>query len=600
MQSIISSLPESAGIYQYFDRNEKLLYIGKAKNLKNRVKSYWRFTPSFTPNHTLSLRIQKMLHEVTSLSYIIVDSEEDALVLENSLIKQLKPKYNILLRDDKTYPYICIDESQKFPRFEITRKAIKGKDIIYYGPFTTGGKVLLDALYEIYPLVQKKSCLNGKKACLFHQIGKCHAPCEDKISTQEYAKIVTKAKESILKRDNLIKAIESKMMIMATNERYEEAATLRDWTQTIKSLNIASTIDLASNVAFDIFAIATSESRGVIVKLFMRNGRIISSDFSYYNSTDYDDSCLGDAYKQTLLSFYQADMPNVCRNILLPVEIEDTKEIEQTLHKRFGFKINISTPKIGDKLKLTTLAMTNAYELLKQKSNSSAEPIEEKIASLLELLRIPYRVEIFDNSHHQGDATVGGMVVWSDGVWDKNSYRRYTLEAKDEYAQMREVLSRRIANFGIESPPDLWVLDGGATLLKLALSLLKDAGVNLDVIAISKEKLDAKAHRAKGAAKDILYTINDKYNLQPTDKRLQWVQNLRDEAHRYAIAFHRAKKRKVMIQSNLLEEKGIGKATIAKLLNHFGTFEAINSATLEDLNGIVSEKIAYTIKNTNS
>lgn len=595
MQSTISSLPSSAGIYQYFDKNNKLLYIGKAKNLKNRVKSYWRVTPSFSPNHTLALRIQKMLNEAETISYIIVENEEDALVLENSLIKQLKPKYNILLRDDKTYPYICIDESQKFPRFEITRKAIKGKNITYYGPFTSGGKVLLDALYEIYPLVQKKSCLNGKKACLFHQIGKCYAPCEDKISSEDYALIVAEAKESIFKRQNLLKAIEEKMILMALSERYEEAATLRDWIETIKSLSISSTIDLASNEESDIFAISTSEERGVVVKLFMRSGRIISSDFSYFNSADmYDEN---DAYKQLLLSFYQADMPNVCRNILLPFEIEDVREIEQTLSKRFGFKINISTPKIGDKLKLTTLAMTNANELLRQKSNSSAEPIEEKIASLLELSRTPYRVEIFDNSHHGGDATVGGMVVWSDGAWDKNSYRRYNLDAKNEYAQMREVLGRRIANFGFETPPDLWVLDGGATLLKLAISLLREAGVNLDVIAISKEKLDAKANRAKGSARDILYTIDEKFNLQPTDKRLQWIQKLRDEAHRYAIAFHRAKKRKVMIKSKLLEEKGVSKALIVKLLNHFGTFQAIDNASLENLSEIVSEKIAYTIKN---
>ncbi len=595
MQSIINSLPSSAGIYQYFDKNNKLLYIGKAKNLKNRVKSYWRFTPSFSPNHTLNLRIQKMLHEAITISYIIVDNEEDALVLENSLIKQLKPKYNILLRDDKTYPYICIDESQKFPRFEITRKAIKGKNITYYGPFTSGGKVLLDALYEIYPLVQKKSCLNGKKACLFHQIGKCYAPCENKISSEDYALIVARAKNSIFKRQNLLKAIDAKMILMATTERYEEAATLRDWIETIKSISISSAIDLASNEEFDIFAIGVSEERGVVVKLFMRSGRIISSDFSYFNSSEiYDEN---DAYKQLLLSFYQADMPNVCKNILLPSEIEDTKEIENTLSKRFGFKINISTPKIGDKLRLTTLATTNAAELLKQKSNISTQPIEEKIASLLELSRTPYRVEIFDNSHHGGDATVGGMVVWSDGVWDKNSYRRYSLEAKDEYAQMREVLGRRIANFGFESPPDLWVLDGGATLLKLAISLLRDAGVNLDVIAISKEKLDAKANRAKGSARDIVYSINEKFNLQPTDKRLQWIQKLRDEAHRYAIAFHRAKKRKVMIQSKLLEEKGVGKALIIKLLNHFGTFEAIDNASLENLSEVVSEKIAYIIKN---
>ncbi len=173
MQSVVQNLPSSAGVYQYFDLSGKLLYVGKAKNLKNRVKSYWRFTPDFIPNPTQSPRIIKMLLEADRLEYIVVETEEDALILENSLIKQLKPKYNILLRDDKTYPYIYIDESQEYPRFEITRKVIKGKNITYYGPFPTGGKSLLDALYEVYPLVQKKSCLREGKACLFYQIKKC-------------------------------------------------------------------------------------------------------------------------------------------------------------------------------------------------------------------------------------------------------------------------------------------------------------------------------------------------------------------------------------------------------------------------------------------
>ncbi|MCI0501572.1 MAG: GIY-YIG nuclease family protein, partial [Epsilonproteobacteria bacterium] len=274
MQHTISSLPSSAGIYKYLDKNDKLLYVGKAKNLKNRVKSYWRYTPTFSPNPSQSPRILKMLQEAANLSYIIVDSEEDALVLENALIKQLKPKYNILLRDDKTYPYICIDESAPFPRFEITREAIKGKHITYYGPFTTGGKVLLDAIYEIYPLVQKKSCLNGNKACLFHQIGKCHAPCEGKITQEAYSLVVSKAKKAIFKRDELLIELESKMLNLASQERYEEATKLRDSISTIKSISINSSIDFASNDEFDIFAITTNESRGAILKIFMRQGRI--------------------------------------------------------------------------------------------------------------------------------------------------------------------------------------------------------------------------------------------------------------------------------------------------------------------------------------
>jgi len=212
VQQVIKQLPSSAGVYQYFDANGKLLYVGKAKNLKNRVKSYWRFNPIFTPNPTQSPRIIKMLHEATRLEYIVVATEEDALILENSLIKQLKPKYNILLRDDKTYPYIYIDESVEFPRFEITRKLIKGKNITYYGPFPAGGRALLDALYEVYPLVQKKACLREGKACLFYQIKKCLAPCEGKITSQAYKEIIQKAKTSIVKRTHLITTLEEKMV----------------------------------------------------------------------------------------------------------------------------------------------------------------------------------------------------------------------------------------------------------------------------------------------------------------------------------------------------------------------------------------------------
>jgi len=272
MQSVVQNLPSCAGVYQYFDAKGKLLYVGKAKNLKHRVKSYWRFTPAFKPNEAQSSRITKMLHEADRLEYILVETEADALILENSLIKQLKPKYNILLRDDKTYPYIYIDESQEFPRFEITRKVIKGKNVTYYGPFPTGGKALLDALYEVYPLIQRKSCLKEGKACLFYQIRKCLAPCEAKITPQEYAQIVSQAKTSITKRKKLLTVLEEKMTNLATQERYEEAGAMRDSIQAISSLTISSSIDLANELDLDIFAIRNGDEKGVIVKLFMRGG----------------------------------------------------------------------------------------------------------------------------------------------------------------------------------------------------------------------------------------------------------------------------------------------------------------------------------------
>ncbi|MDD3775193.1 MAG: excinuclease ABC subunit UvrC [Sulfurovaceae bacterium] len=594
MQSVIRTLPHNAGIYQYFDSNGKLLYVGKAKNLKNRVKSYWRFTPELMPNPALSHRLIKMLSEVVSLEYIIVESEEDALILENSLIKQLKPKYNILLRDDKTYPYICIDESEKFPRFEITRKIIKGKNITYYGPFPSGAKVLLDALYEIYPLVQKKSCIKGKKACLFHQIGKCLAPCENKITIQEYAKIVKDAKESIIKRQNLVEALSDRMMLLASQERYEEAAKLRDAQQIISSLTLFSTLDTASLENCDAIAIVASHDKGVVIKLFIRNGKVISSDHSFFRFNEFYDP--SEAYTQAIISTYQAFVPDVPGTIIVADNFQEMDELSQLLSKRLGKKISIINPKKGHKAKIIELALTNAKELLIQRSRLQDNNIESKLATIFELQELPYRIEVFDNSHHQGEASVGAMIVWDEGNWDKNSYRRYILEAKDEYGQMRELLSRRISDFGENPPPNLWILDGGTAQLGLAKGLLKDAGVNIDVIAIAKEKIDAKAHRAKGAAKDTIYTADDKFSLLSTDERLHFVQKLRDEAHRYAISFHRQKKRKIMIQSQLLETKGIGKATLAKLLNHFGSFEAIHNASFEEIAYITNKKIASAIK----
>jgi len=592
LQQVVQNLPASAGVYQYFDSHGKLLYVGKAKNLKNRVKSYWRFTPSFSPNFTQSPRIIKMLHEADSLEYIVVESEEDALILENSLIKQLKPKYNILLRDDKTYPYIYIDESVEYPRFEITRKVIKGKHVTYYGPFPTGGRALLDALYEVYPLVQKKSCLREGKACLFYQIKKCLAPCEKKVSTQAYADLIDEAKNAIVKRKHLITTLEEKMMYFASNERYEEAASMRDTIEAIRTLTISSNIDLANTLDLDIFAIKNGDERGVIVKMFMRNGKIISSTHTYFRHTHIFDE--NEAYKQALLEFYTIDTPHVAKQVLTAHTFEDSAQVASSLCTRFEKKIEVLTPQRGAKAKLTALALQNCDELLRQKQDDTV--IEQKVADLLELSAIPYRIETFDNSHMMGVATVGGMVVWDERQWDKSSYRRYELHARDEYAQMKEMLSRRIENFTTVPAPDLWILDGGQANLNLAHTLLQEANVNLDVIAIAKEKLDAKAHRAKGAAKDMLYTAQGLLELKPNDKRLHWIQRQRDEAHRYAIAYHQNKKRKEDTQVSLLNKKGIGKATVKKLLDYFGTFEAIENAAYEELEKVTNKKVAHSIK----
>lgn len=590
----IKQLPQSAGVYQYFDENKNLLYIGKAKNLAKRVKSYFNFTPELKPNSNLSVRIEKMISQAHSLHYIVVNSEHDALILENSLIKQLNPKYNILLRDDKTYPYIFLDNSQKYPRFDITRKILNSQDISYFGPYSIGARDILDSIYEICKLVQKKSCLSSKKLCLYYQINKCLGPCELPISKARYDEELHLAGELIQNKKMLIKLLNEKMAFYAEEMRFEEAAELRDRIQRIEKSQIHSDIDFASLENFDIFAIESSDKRAVVVRMFMRHGKIISSTHNFITINDgFDESEL---YQRVLLDFYAHERPPIVAPILVHQAFEDMDLIQQHLTTLFEKNASIKVPLRGDKKQLMDLALLNAKELLKHDKNKKNEDNLEEIQELFSLEKIPSRVEIFDNSHMSGVATVGAMVVYENTAFDKKSYRVYHLEAKDEYGQMREMLTRRVESFSKNGPPDLWVIDGGATLLKLAHDILSSYGAHVDIIGIAKEKIDAKAHRAKGKANDILHTKENLFKLKNSDKRLLWVQKLRDEAHRSAITFHKKTKLKLDQESNLLSLHGISMPKIKKLLNHFGTFECVKNTSFEDLSSILNAKDANVIK----
>jgi excinuclease ABC subunit C len=585
----LKNLPNDSGVYQYFDENGHLLYIGKAKNLKNRVKSYFRFTPELRPADNLSPRIYNMITKTVDMRYIVVENENDALILENSLIKQLKPKYNILLRDDKTYPYIYIDYNMPYPRLEITRKILKGK-VKYFGPFATGANELLDAIYEICPLVQKKSCINSKKACLFYQIKKCHAPCEGKISTIDYAKIVQSAIDLITNKDKIIDYLESRMMSLAEELRFEEAGKCKDKIEAIKKSKLSSTIDLAKLEDIDIFAVAHNDKRVYIVKIFMRNGKIVSSSHDSIRYTEYYDE--QETYKRAIMNLYSSQIALPPKQILTATDLVDKEDLENFLKNILNQKVSISTPQKGEKKRLIDLANRNLEELLNIEQKD--EDIKEIIKESLRLENYPSRIEVFDNSHMMGDAKVGGMVVY-DEDFVKDSYRHYNLEATDEYSQMTELLTRRAQSFEKSPPPDLWVIDGGKALLDLAIDVLDSTGVYIDVIAISKEKIDAKAHRAKGKANDMIYLKDEILRYKNSDKRLQFVQKLRDEAHRFAITFHRKQKYKKDKEISLLKVKGIGEAKIKKLLSYFDSFENIKKAPLDELTSVLNSKDANSI-----
>lgn len=601
LEEKLKQLPNEAGVYQYFDNQGHLLYIGKAKSLKNRVKSYFKFSPTLQASSDLSPRIYKMISETSSLEWIVVPNEHDALILENSLIKQLKPKYNVLLRDDKTYPYIFVNLNEDFPRLEITRKIEKGKNIKYFGPYSSGAKDMLDSIYEIVPLVQKKSCVKGKKACLFFQIGKCLAPCEDKISKEDYKKILDEALSYIYNKSKILTKLKEKMLFYSQNFRFEEALVLRDRIKTIEKSQIKTGIDLTSNDDLDIFAIKSSNKKAVIVRMFIRDGKLASSNYDFMKSNDDVEFDIQEAYKRAIINYYSNDLPIIPKEILVANEIEELDSIEDFLYQKFSKKIKIVNPKIDKKATIVKIALNNCDELLRLESIKQQNSIYSEIKELFSLKNSPNIIESFDNSHLMGQARVGAMVVWNSQIesFDKKSYRHYNLESLDEYSQMRELLMRRVESFDKNSPPDLWLIDGGSTLLNLAFEIVSSIGVNLDIIAISKQKVDAKAYRAKGNAKDILHFIENKeiksINLLPSDKRLQFVQRLRDEAHRFAISFHKKQKRKEDKDISFLQIKGIGEAKIKKLLLYFGEFEKIKNATFDELKTVLNQSDAKNI-----
>ena len=593
LAATLKKLPNKSGVYHYFDSEGRLLYIGKAKNLKNRIKSYFRFTPNLSVAPNLSARISQMVSQIASMRYIVVENENDALILENSLIKQLKPKYNILLRDDKTYPYLCVDISEDYPRILLTRKVFKSQSIHYFGPYSSGGRDLLDSLYETFPLAQKESCLKGKKACLFYQIKRCLAPCEGKISKEDYRKILEQALECIQNPKKILAILDKKMQFLSENLRFEEAMVLRDRIAKIKQISPLSGVDFARMEDLDIFALEIEGNKGVLVKFFVRGGRVVSSASNVIKS-QYELN-IEEIYTQSLINYYSGEILIKPKQILIPYDLKEKKdELEQFLYQKLHKKIPIHCPKSGDKKQLCNLALKNAKESLNLNLTASEEILLD-IQKLFGLQNVPYRIEIFDTSHNRGKQCVGAMVVY-DERFIKESYRHYLLEGSDEYSQMKEMLQRRIEKFKEEVPPDLWVLDGGVGQINLAKDLLNSAGVNLEVVGISKEKLDSKAHRAKGAALDILRDEKgQEYRLKSSDKRLQFLQKLRDEAHRFAITFHQKQKQKTMQQSKVLEVKGVGKAIQKRLLAYFGSFEGIKKASLDELEKVLSKKLAKSV-----
>ncbi|MBZ7983477.1 excinuclease ABC subunit UvrC [Campylobacter sp. RM12647] len=576
----IKSLPNSSGVYRYY-HNNTLLYVGKAKDLKKRVKSYFAFTPSLRANPKNSPRIIKLIEEANNLEYTATNSELDALILENSLIKQMRPKYNILLRDDKTYPYICCDLKEAYPRFEITRKVKKDPLTKYYGPYASGAKDLLEALYLCYPLRQMKSC---KKRCIFYDMSRCLAPCEFSVK-DEYENILKQALQALKNPKQMLQTLNEKMFRYADNENYEEAAKIRDMINHIKNLNQEIEVDLAKDVSFDVFAITNNNEFLSSTRLVINHGKVISVINEKISNKE------GDFLTQLILANYKEGIIPI--NIYIENHNENIELLEEYLSNLANHKVNIKIAKTLEIKKLIQLAKNNALINLEKTENN----IANKLKSFFNLSNAPYNIEVFDNSHFQGQAIIGALISYDvfSNSFNKNNYKRFNLTSNNDYEQMREMLTRRINSFDKSVCPDLWIIDGGKALLDLANELLAQNEINLDVIAISKEKLNHLAHRAKGAARDKIHFKDKEFNLKTSDEILQFIQKLRDEAHRFAITCHQNAKRKQDIKSSKLEQIGISKASIVKLLKYFENYENIYNASYDEIAKVTNKNVATKI-----
>ncbi|CZE51384.1 excinuclease ABC subunit UvrC [Campylobacter geochelonis] len=588
----IKSLPNLPGVYEYFDEFGKLLYVGKAKVLKNRVKSYFSFTPHLAPNPKVSPRIHKMISEAVHLEYIVTKSESDALILENSFIKQLHPKYNILLRDDKTYPYIYVNLNDDFPRFEITRKVIKGTNIKYFGPYFRGAREILEVLYSHFKLVQKASCAKGKKACLFYQINRCHAPCEGKISKENYALIVQEAIKALKNPQIMLANLSNLMIKHAQNENYEEAAKIRDQISAIKDSEVKVEVDLAKLEDFEAIAINYSQNLICSVRFSIRDGKIANSNSHITNLKLVSKDDIKEVYKQVILDAFAANSPVATNKIYIYDDFEDKALVEEILSLRHERKFSIICPKIGEKRKICEIAYQNAQINIQKHLKTHDYSFLEALKEYFSLSNLPQNIEAYDNSHLFGSVPVGAMISFSNGEFNKENYRHAHLNSNNDYDQMVEFLTLRATRFDKLGAPDLWVIDGGKALLDLACSIVDSTGANIDVIAISKEKIDAKAHRAKGSAKDKIYTKNGVFSLPTDDKRLQFFQRLRDEAHRFAITFHQKTRKKEDLQRSKLKNLGISDGSIKKLLDYFGSFEKIYESNFEEISTLVNKNVA--------
>jgi len=578
LSDILKKLPNESGVYIYFDANGTVIYIGKAKSLKNRVRSYFSSTEQ-------NYKTRVLISNIADINYIVTANELEALLLENNLIKKYKPKYNILLKDDKGYPYLRINPKESFPKLELARK-IKYDGALYFGPYhgATSAKIIQDIATEIYPL---RTCsydiINRKniKPCLKYHINRCPAPCLNK-DIALYQKNVKGIISFLKGNDSDVQEIlKEKMNKASENLEFERAAEIRDKLITINEILNKQKIVLDKNKNIDIISVITRDTYGVICSLFIRSGRLIGVNTIEQENLTYNDE--KQLISQYLIQHYY-DGAYIPDEIITNYLADEKEIIEQILCDIKGKKVSVKLAMRGKKYELLLMAKRNARERL-EKSYKSIQYKEsritnglEKLKNILNLKNTPERIECFDISHIQGTDTVASMVVLTNGTPDKKEYRRFKVhQGNNDYASMQEVVSRRFNDYlslkkGFDKPPDLVVIDGGIGQLNSAIDVLKQLNLNFKIIGLA-EKLEE------------IYIPHSPVPLilERNDSALQILQTIRDEAHRFAITYHKSLRNKRSISSTLDEITGIGSKRKKALIKTFFTVSRIKEATLEEL-----------------
>ncbi|MDR3791045.1 MAG: excinuclease ABC subunit UvrC, partial [Dorea sp.] len=595
IQEELKKLPGKPGVYLMHDERDAIIYVGKAISLKNRVRQY------FQSSRNKGAKIEQMVTHISRFEYIVTDSELEALVLECNLIKEHRPKYNTMLMDDKSYPFIKVTVNEPFPRVMLARQMKKDK-AKYFGPYTSAGAVK-DTIELIRKLYHIRSCnrllpkdIGKERPCLNYHIHQCQAPCQGYISQEEYRKSIDEVVRFLNGHyDLVLKELEEKMMAASDSLEFEKAIEYRELLTSVQKVAQKQKITDTAGDDRDIIAMASEGEDAVVQVFFIRSGRLIGRDHFYLKSAENDTE--GEILSSFIKQFY-AGTPYIPAELMLPEEIEDQDIIEEWLTARRERRVHLRIPKKGTKEKLVELAQKNAQMVLKNDRERLKREEGRTIGAVKELEKILglkgiIRMEAYDISNTNGFDSVGSMVVYEHGKPKRNDYRKFkikTVQGSDDYASMNEVLTRRFGHGlreqqeesetgGFQIFPDLIMMDGGRGQVNIALEVLEKLHLHIPVCGMVKDD----NHRTRG-----LYFNNTELPIDRNSECFRLITRIQDEAHRFAITFHRQLRSKGQVHSVLDDIPGVGPARRKDLMRCFENIDAIRNATVEELKELPS------------